>query len=108
MSEIRILLPVFGDVADAASWYDEEGYVGLGDRFASVFYSRLADVHQYGTAYAKVYGDFHRVLLNPFPYAMYYRYHRDWIVIALVIHTARSPRLMKQLLRERLKESHDD
>ncbi len=30
-----------------------------------------------------------------------YRHHNDWIVISLVIHAARSPRLLRKLLRER-------
>lgn len=101
MSVLRLLPPVFDDTAEAARWYDEEGYEGLGARFLSVFYSYLLHIQQHGTAYRVVYDDFRRALLKPFPYALYYRYHRDWLVVSLVIHTARSPELQRQLLRKR-------
>jgi hypothetical protein len=101
VTEIRLLPAVFEDTAEAARWYDEEGYEGLGNRFIAIFYSYLLHIQQHGESYRLVYKDFHRVLLKPFPYAVYYRYHGDWIVVSLVIHTARSPRLMKKLLRER-------
>ena len=100
MSDLRLLPGVFDDTAEAAEWYDEEGYQGLGDRFLTVFYSYVGHIHQHGASYRTVYKDFRRVLLNPFPY-VYYRYHADWLVISLVIHTARSPRLMRRLLTER-------
>ena len=102
MSDLRLLRPVFEDTAEAARWYDEEGYQGLGDRFITVFYSYLGHIQQHGESYGSVYKDFRRVLLKPFPYALYYRYHRDWLVVSLVIHTARSPRVLRKLLRQRL------
>ena len=105
MSELRILPPVFDDTALAARWYDEEGHEGLGDRFISVFYAYVLHVQQHGRAYSAVYNDFRRILLNPFPYALYYRYHRDWLIVSLVIHTARSPHLLKRLLRKRRRTS---
>ncbi len=37
MREIQILPAVLGDIADAAAWYDEDGYSGLGDRFIATF-----------------------------------------------------------------------
>jgi len=101
MSELRLLTAVFDDTADAARWYDEEGHEGLGDRFIAVFYSYVLHIQQHGDAYRVVYNDFRRVMLNPFPYALYYRYHRDWLIVSLVIHTARSPHLLRELLRKR-------
>ena len=101
MSEVRLLPAVLNDTAEAARWYDEEGHQGLGDRFISVFYSYVLHIQHNGAAYGIVYNDFRRVLLNSVPYALYYRYHREWLIVSLVIHTARRPRLMKRLLRKR-------
>jgi len=42
MSELQIFPAVLHDVAEAARWYDEEGYFGLGDRFIGVLFLRLA------------------------------------------------------------------
>ena len=81
--------------------YDEDGYAGLGDRFVNVFYSHLHHVRHNGKGYPAVYREFRRILLKPFPYATYYRFHEDFIVVSLVFHTARDPRRLKKILRER-------
>jgi len=39
VKSLRILPEVAEEVAEAAGWYDEEGYLGLGDRFIETFYS---------------------------------------------------------------------
>lgn len=101
MKALRLLPAVLEDTARAARWYDEEGYAGLGERFLAVFYAVLPKIQQQGEIHRAVYGDFRRILLNPFPYAVYYRYHGDWVVVSLVIHAARNPRLLQELLRER-------
>jgi len=43
------------------------------------------------------------VFLKPFSYALYYRYHGDLLIIALVIHVARDPAQVQALLRARKK-----
>jgi len=101
MKELRLLPAVLEDTAQAARWYDEEAYPGLGERFLAIFYAVLPKIQQQGEIQRAVYEDFRRVLLNPFPYAVYYRYHGDWVVVSLVIHAARNPRLLEKLLRER-------
>ena len=101
MKALRLLPHVLEDVAQAARWYDEEGHIGLGARFVSVFYSSLQHIQQDGQIYRVVYRGFRRVILNPFPYALYYRYYRQFVVITLVIHAARNPKRVKRLLRER-------
>ena len=97
-----ILLPeVLDDVAHAAQWYDEEGGPGLGERFIACFYAYLPEIERQGAIHRKVYKDFRRVLLEPFPYALYHRTHLGQIVVSLVIHTSRKPSLVRGLLRER-------
>ncbi len=97
-----ILLPgVFDDVAHAAQWYDEEGGQGLGDRFVACFYAYLPHIERQGEIHRKVYKDFRRVLLKPFPYALYHRCRSGQIVVSLVIHTAREPSFVRRLLKER-------
>ena len=101
MNELRFLPAVFDDAAEAAQWYDEEGYPGLGDRFLADFYSYVAHVQRHGRSYMKVYKDFRRVLLRPFPYALYYRYHHKLIVVSLVFHTSRNPSTLRRTLTKR-------
>lgn len=104
MREVRLLPSVFDDIAQASRWYDDEGSEELGDRFIGVFYSYLAHIQQHSGAYRVVYKDFRRVILKPFPYTIYFRNHEDWAVVSLVVHAARSPRLWKKLLRERISD----
>jgi hypothetical protein len=51
---VRILAEVAADVAEAARWYDEEGHLGLGDRFVDTFYSCVE--------YLQEHGEIHRVV----------------------------------------------
>jgi hypothetical protein len=67
MSLIRLLPAVLNDVAEAADWYDEQGYQGLGDRFVDTFYFYVRYIEQHGKAYPQVYNEFQRILLKPFP-----------------------------------------
>ncbi len=101
MNELVLLPGVFDDVARAAQWYDEEGGPGLGDRFVACFYSFLPAIQSQCEIHRKVYKDFRRVLLKPFPHALCHRSHSGLIVVALVIHTARKPSFVRRLLREK-------
>ena len=74
--------------------------VRLRDCFLAVFYSMLPHLQQQGEICRPVREDFLRILLNPFPSAVGYRYHEDWIVETLVIRSMQSA-LLRQRLRER-------
>jgi len=88
------------DVADAAAWYDEQKYPGLGNRFLEAFYASLAHIQQDGEIYKPAYLDFRKVLIRPFPYQTYYRLHSDIWIVTLVIHAARKPAKIQSLLRD--------
>ena len=76
MRELRILPEVADDLSEAANWYDEKGYLGLGDRFIETFYSYIPHVLEHGEIYRIAYSDFRKILLQPFPYFLFYRYWR--------------------------------
>jgi hypothetical protein len=101
MSDFRILPEVADDLAEAANWYDKKGYVGLGNRFIQSFYSYIPHLQEQGKIYRVVYSDFRKILLQPFPYFLYYRYHGDLLVISLVISAVRRPSLIRRRLGNR-------
>ncbi|MFT4176337.1 MAG: type II toxin-antitoxin system RelE/ParE family toxin [Luteolibacter sp.] len=101
MKALRLLPDILHDIAAAAEWYDENGYGGLGERFIDVFYGYVPKIQQHGEIYRVIYRDFRKVLLQPFPYILYYRLHEDTWVIALVIHAARDPGVTRKLLNRR-------
>jgi hypothetical protein len=73
MMQLRFIPEVAEDVAAAARWYDKEGYSGLGGRFVATFESYVSHLQQEGEIHRVVYAKFRRILLRPFPYALYYR-----------------------------------
>jgi len=105
MRDFRILPEVADDITQAADWYDKEGFPGLGDRFLETFYASIAHLQKTGEIHRTVYSGFRRIFLRPFSYALYYRYHGELLIIALVIHVARDPERMRALLRARQSKS---
>ena len=51
MKALRLLPAVLEEIAQAAQYYDEEGDIGLGDRFLGVFYACLPHIQQDGEIY---------------------------------------------------------
>lgn len=101
MREILILPEVLQDIAEAAEWYDGDGYRGLGDRFVATFYSLLTEIQKNGEIYRKVYLDFRKVLIRPFPYSVFYRLQEETWLVTLVINAARHPILTRRILQNR-------
>jgi hypothetical protein len=101
MREIRILPAVLQDIAEAAAWYDEKKYPGLGNRFLDTFYASLLHIQQDGEVYRAAYQDFRKILIRPFPYSVYYRLHSNIWIVTLVMHAARKPSTARALLRGR-------
>lgn len=108
MRGIRILSPVLSDIDTAASWYDENGYEGLGERFIRSFYASLTRIQTQGEMYRISYRDFRKFLIPSFPYFIYFSLHSDEWIVPLVIHTSRRPSLTKTLLNQRTKAEQAD
>lgn len=103
MRGIKILPPVLSDIDAAASWYDENGYKGLGERFIQSFYASLTQIQTQGETYRVCHLNFRKFLIPSFPYFIYFLLHSDEWIVPLVIHTSRRPSLTKILLKQRTK-----
>jgi len=108
MRGIRILPPVLSDVEAAATWYDENGYEGLGERFIRSFYASLTRIQTQGEMYRISYRDFRKLLIPSFPYFIYFSLYSDEWIVTLVIHASRRPSLTKALLNRRTKSGQED
>jgi hypothetical protein len=73
----------------------------LGDRFVQSFYSSVHRVSTNAEIHRAVAGEFRRVLVEPFPYKLYFRIIGNDVIFVLLIHAARDPRLVQRLLRNR-------
>ena len=90
------------DAKLAFQWY-EDASTGLGHEFLRCHFAALAAIRRQPLIYRKVYGNFRRILLGRFPYAIYFRIEREEIVVYLLVHCARNPAFLRRSLRERRK-----
>ena len=101
MKLIRFLPEISDDLASAAEWYKKEGNAALADRFLSEFFEAVPRISENAEIHRLLYRDFRGILLDPFPYKIYFRITTEEVIIVLVIHCARSPRMTKRFLRLR-------
>ncbi|HEY1082345.1 MAG TPA: type II toxin-antitoxin system RelE/ParE family toxin [Prosthecobacter sp.] len=104
MRDLRILPEVLEDLAEAARWYERCGGRELGDRFVRAFEDSLPGILADADIHRPVYQEFKRILLKPFPYAVYFRRYQRGVVVTLVWHTARNPVKLKSRLEGRKKQ----
>jgi plasmid stabilization system protein ParE len=100
MSSLRVLPEAVSDLAEIVDWYNSQR-AGLGDEFEYEFYNRAEEILSHPRMAQTVYREFRRSLLKRFPYGIYYRAHRQELVIALISHLARNPKTIRRTLRKR-------
>jgi plasmid stabilization system protein ParE len=88
------------DAHEAFAWY-ESAATGLGHEFLRCYFAAVAVAQREPLLFRKVHRDFRRVLLDRFPYALYFRVELRTVVIFLLIHGARNPALIRRALRGR-------
>jgi hypothetical protein len=71
-------------------WY-EDRRVGLGEEFLSCVDASVQRICRAPELHAKVYGDFRRVLVRRFPYAIFYEFADETVTVYGVFHTSRHP-----------------
>lgn len=101
---LTILPEVADDITDGAKWYRRRRR-DLGIEFASAVYAFIDEIVSSPLRRRPVYKDFRRGLMRRFPYAVYYRVRDNELIISLVFHTARDPKITRRLLRVRGKKS---
>ena len=90
------------DAAEAFHWYEEIAE-GLGHELLQNYYAAIAAVERDPEIFLKAHSDFRRILLQRFPYALYFRVEKNVIVFVLLFPCARNPRLLRKQLRGRQK-----
>jgi len=97
MSRSLIVHPsAVADITIAADWYDER-HPNLRDIFLAEINDALNKITQNPSQYQVVYRNFRRVLLNRFPYAVFYILSEREIVVTACIHGRRNlPKTLRQ------------
>ena len=84
------------DIREARFWY--RGISGeLGEDFLKSVDDAIALAQRYPLAFRLVHRTFRRVLLRRFPYALFYQFADNRIVVVAVLHQARDPRVLRRL-----------
>ena len=98
--DLRFLPEVEEDVISGYSWYEDKAR-GLGEEFLRIFYASANNLSRNPLLYQKVHGDFRRLLLRRFPYAIYFLIKENEIIVFGLFHCARDPRTIKLTLSNR-------
>ena len=79
------------DLRTAHDWY-EERRAGLGHRFLDAVENAVTRISSDPRAFPVYHRDLRRVLVERFPYALYYRIYPAQVAVVAVFHGRRSPR----------------
>ena len=101
--KIRFVPEIEEDLISGFTWYEDKAR-GLGEEFLRIFYASSNYLARNPLIYKEVYGDFRRLLLRRFPYAVYFVIENDEVIVVGLFHCARSPRKIKDNLSKRSKD----
>jgi plasmid stabilization system protein ParE len=84
------------DIREARLWYGKISGE-LGEDFLKSVDDAIALAQRYPLAFHLVHRTFRRVLLQRFPYALFYQFGEDRILVVAVLHQARDPQTLESL-----------
>ena len=96
--EVRLTANAEQDLAEAYAWY-EDRRIGLGEDFLSRVEAALAAIGRQPEKDRVVFDAFRRALVRRFPFAIYYEFTGDAVIVFGVIHVARDPEKWRHRLR---------
>lgn len=94
--ELIIAEEALKDLSEAYDWF-EERRIGLGEDFLSSVDACIQKVYRIPELYPKIFEDYRRALVRRFPYAVFYEYSNNKIIVYSIFHTSRNPQKWKNL-----------
>jgi plasmid stabilization system protein ParE len=85
------------DIADAYGWY-EDRRAGLGEEFLSCVDACIQAICRTPEMHALIHQNYRRGLVRRFPYAVFYEYAADTVMVYCVFHTSQDPDKWRQRL----------
>jgi len=82
------------DIEAAHAWYEQQ-FLGLGEKFVRAVDEAFAALLRHPEMYARVHRDIRRVLVQRFPYGVYYLVRGDAVVVLACTHLRRHPRVWR-------------
>ncbi len=93
--EVRLRPEAELDLADAATWYEEQRK-GLGHEFLDEILASLSSISNAPLMFPVLHRETRRALIRRFPFAVYFRIEPTAIVVLAVMHGSRDPRHWKK------------
>ena len=97
---LRFTPEIEEDVISAYAWYEHKSQ-GLGEDFIRIFDSAVSEIAHNPRLSTQLDHGFRRRLLRRFPYAIYYTFQDETIIIFGLFHCARDPLLIRSNLINR-------
>ena len=95
----RFLAAAYDDVESAYLWYEHQ-HPGLGAKFVLAVEAAIAAVLAFPDAHPIVHRDVRRILVQRFPFCLFYRLDHDGVILIACVHAARDPELGRSRLDE--------
>ncbi len=93
--QVRFRKEAERDIEDAAQWYETQSQ-GLGHNYLDQISEAVAKIAENPLQYPVVHKGIRRVLINKFPFGIYFRLMEDTVLIFAVLHASRDPNIWKQ------------
>jgi len=87
------------DIAEAYSWYERQAS-GLGMDFIRCLEVVILSIERHPRIYPVVHENYRRALVRRFPYAIFFEYDSDQIVIYSIFHCSQDPQKWRDRLTE--------
>ncbi len=85
------------DIDEAYTWYEKQR-VGLGEEFLTSVDAGIEFICRFPKIGKVVFKDYRRALVRRFPYAVFYEYTGDAVIVYCVMHTSRDPKKWRERL----------
>jgi plasmid stabilization system protein ParE len=92
--EVRLRPEAEQDLADAATWYEEQRQ-GLGYEFLDEVLTLLPNIAETPLMYPNIHRNTKRAVIRRFPFGVYFREENATIVVIAIMHGSRNPRHWK-------------
>jgi len=92
---IRILTAARQDLIDGYRFYEKQSQ-GVGGYFLSSLISDIDSLVLYAGFHALAFGSYHRMLSKRFPFAIYYRFKGDEVLVYAVLDCRRDPAWLRE------------
>lgn len=99
MIEIQISSKAFNDLNTGFFFYDNQE-LGLGDYFLSCLKSDIESLKHSAGIHRQVYRDYHRLLSQKFPFAIYYSVTHQTVKIWAIVDCRRNPEWIRNHLEK--------